>query len=124
MSADKTKEGLRSGPAQDGILGQIFGKDDLLRMERLHRVARCRAIVAEMITGGNGVADAENLAVLRHLLRAEYASALADYIHGSGAAHSDFRAQTQPESAPKKLAREPKQRSILAAIKGALSWTR
>lgn len=124
MSADKTEEGLRSGPVQDGILGQIFGKDDLLRMERLHRVARCRAIVAEMIARDSGTADAENLAVLRHLLRAEYSAALTGYIHGNGAAHSDFRAQAQPESAPKKLAKEPKQRSILTAIKGALSWTR
>jgi len=121
MNANKTEDGLRP---HRGILDQIFAKEDLVRMERLHRIARCRAILAEMPPVDSAPELAGSLAMLRQLLRAEYGAALADYIHGSCAPTTLPRSSTAAPAPVKVISFAGKLRSIVAAIKGGTPWTR
>lgn len=118
MNVGKMEEGLRPLRHEGGVLDKIFNKEDLARMERLHRIARCRAIVAELLPQKDTAEVAESLAVLRQLLRIEYGAALACYVHGDTAAHPLPRSESNCEPRAGKL------RNLVTAIKGRLLWTR
>lgn len=102
--------------ASGGVLGVIFPNGELLRIERMARIARCKAIASQLHAGEMDHESNLNLIELRRLLRDEYGAAIAAFVQGN-----DVPIKQQP--APAVRDSDGVVKGLVMAVKGAFPWT-